>query len=310
MERIIVTGGSGFIGSHLCETLLHENYNVACIDNLLTGSVSNIAHLKKNPNFEFINKSIEGLQKIDGKVDAIFNLASPASPIDYQLLPLETLRANSLGTSCMLEIARETGASFLQASTSEVYGDPKISPQAENYFGNVNPNGKRSCYDEGKRFSESLCMTYLRQFDLDVRIVRIFNTYGPRMRRNDGRVIPNFITQSLEGRPITIYGKGNQTRSFCYVSDLVFGLLSAMNCNGTKGEVINLGNPTELTISEVAKKIIVMCNSKSKIEFHPLPEDDPTSRKPDIAKAKKLLKWEPKIGLEKGLASTIDYFKH
>ncbi len=305
MKKILVTGGAGFIGSHLCERLLKEGNEVICLDNFFTGSKDNIVHLMNNPYFEVIRHDIE--EPILIEVDEIYNLASPASPIHYQKDPVKTVRTNVMGAINVLDIAKRTGARVLQASTSEVYGDPEIHPQVEEYRGNVNPIGPRACYDEGKRCAETLFFDYYREYSVDIRVVRIFNTYGPRMAINDGRVVSNFIIQALKNEDITIYGDGSQTRSFCYVDDLVDGLIKMM-----KSDIIgpvNLGNPGEFTIFELAEKIINLINSKSKIIFRPLPQDDPKQRKPDISKAKKYLNWQPKIGLEEGLAKTIQYFK-
>ena len=305
MKKILVTGGAGFIGSHLCERLLKEGNEVICLDNFFTGSKDNIVHLMNNPYFEVIRHDIE--EPILIEVDEIYNLASPASPIHYQKDPVKTVRTNVMGAINVLDIAKRTGARVLQASTSEVYGDPEIHPQVEEYRGNVNPIGPRACYDEGKRCAETLFFDYYREYGVDIRVVRIFNTYGPRMAINDGRVVSNFIIQALKNEDITIYGDGSQTRSFCYVNDLVDGLIKMM-----KSDIIgpvNLGNPGEFTIFELAEKIINLINSKSKIIFRPLPQDDPKQRKPDISKAKKYLNWQPKIGLEEGLAKTIQYFK-
>ncbi len=305
MKKILVTGGAGFIGSHLCERLLKEGNEVICLDNFFTGSKDNIVHLMNNPYFEVIRHDIE--EPILIEVDEIYNLASPASPIHYQKDPVKTVRTNVMGAINVLDIAKRTGARVLQASTSEVYGDPEIHPQVEEYRGNVNPIGPRACYDEGKRCAETLFFDYYREYGVDIRVVRIFNTYGPRMAINDGRVVSNFIIQALKNEDITIYGDGSQTRSFCYVDDLVDGLIKMM-----KSDIIgpvNLGNPGEFTIFELAEKIINLINSKSKIIFRPLPQDDPKQRKPDISKAKKYLNWQPKIGLEEGLAKTIQYFK-
>ncbi len=309
--KILISGGAGFIGSWLCEEMLRQNYQVICVDNLSTGSEQNILHLKKDKNFEFINQDIINTLKNDfGKIDYIFHLASPASPPDYQRLAIETLLVNSLGTLNMLELARKNNAKFLFASTSEVYGDPLQHPQKENYWGNVNPNGERSMYDESKRFGEALCMGYYRKYKIDVRIARIFNTYGPRMQKDDGRVISNFVNQALEGKPFTIYGKGNQTRSFCYVSDMVSALFKLMFTSNLNGQVVNLGNPNEKTILEISTIIKKLTNSKSQIVFKELPKDDPTRRCPDISKAKKLLEWQPKVTLEEGLKKTIEWYKN
>jgi nucleoside-diphosphate-sugar epimerase len=314
MSRILVAGGSGFIGSHLCDMLLAKGYFVICLDNLLTGSMINIKHLLGNRKFIFLKRDV--VQPFDSAVlkklkdiSAIFNLASPASPIDYQEHPEETALTNSFGTLNLLKLALKNNAKFLLASTSEIYGDPLEHPQKETYWGNVNSFGVRSCYDEGKRFAETLTYIYINKYGLDARVVRIFNTYGPRMQKDDGRVVSNFINQAIERKPLTVYGKGNQTRSFCYVSDLVTGLEKAMFTKGARGEVFNLGNPDEYTVLELARNIVKLTGSKSKIVFKRLPSDDPTKRKPDITKAKKILGWEPKVSLEKGLNKTIDYYK-
>ncbi len=306
MKTIIVTGGAGFIGSHLCDFLLDKNEKVISVDNFLTGSKKNVEHLLDEKNFELIEHNIVEPLSIREKIDQIYNLASPASPIDYQEKPIETILANSAGVKNMLDLAKEKKAAFLQASTSEVYGDPLQHPQKEDYWGNVNPIGPRSCYDESKRFAEAITMAYNRKFKLDARIVRIFNTYGPRMRKDDGRVIPNFINQALSAKPLTVYGDGKQTRSFCFVSNLVEGLYLTMNSKCSTP--INLGNPNEISIIELAEKIISLTRSSSKIVFNSLPLDDPTRRKPDITKAKKILRWEPKTDFEEGLKETIKYF--
>lgn len=313
MQTVIIAGGAGFIGSHLVESLLKDNFKVLCFDNLMTGSRKNVEQFLENPNFKFIEQDIVKPFGFDEKVDFIFHLASPASPNktnkkSYINLPMETLLANSLGTYNLLELARKMNARFLFASTSEIYGDPVVSPQDEKYFGNVNPTGVRSVYDEGKRFSEAMTKAYFRKFNLDIRIARIFNTYGPKMP-DDGRIIINFLFQAFSGKPVTVYGNGMQTRSFCYVLDLVEGLKSLMFEKDVKGEVVNLGNPQEFTVLEIANKILEFTDSKSKIVFEELPEDDPRKRRPDISKAKKLLGWEPKIPLEEGLRKTIEFFK-
>lgn len=313
MQKILVAGGAGFIGSNLCESLLNDGYKVICVDNLLTGSLKNIEPFKNNSNFEFVEldiaKEIKNL-----KTDFIFHLASPASPNkkspkSYINFPIETLLANSYGSYQLLELAKDASAKFLFASSSEIYGDPEISPQKEDYFGNVNPNGIRSVYDEGKRFGEAVAMAYFRKYNLDTRVVRIFNTYGPKMQKDDGRVVSNFVMQSINNNSITIYGTGSQTRSFCYVDDMVEGFKKAMFANGTKGKVINLGNNDERTIKELAIIIKEVTGSQSEIIFEDLPEDDPKSRRPDINLAKELLEWEPKVSLAEGLQKTIKYFK-
>lgn len=319
MQTVYVTGGAGFIGSNLCQKLLTDGYTVVCIDNFLTSSEKNIQELQKNPQFHFLNADVT---KIDAntftnlpKPDFIFHLASPASPNlhnahSFIALPIETLLANTYGTYLFLELAKKHNARFLFASTSEVYGDPLVSPQKEDYWGNVNPNGVRSVYDEGKRCAEAYVMGYVRKFGLDGRIVRIFNTYGPNMQEDDGRVVSNFIIQALKNKPLTIYGDGKQTRSFCYVDDLVDGLCLFMFGNNLKGEVINIGNPNEKTILEFATIVKGLTQTNSEIVYEQLPGDDPKKRKPDITKAKNLLHWEPKISLEEGLQRTIEYFKN
>jgi len=307
-KNILITGGVGFIGSHLCKELIKRGNKIVCLDNFFTGRKDNIRDLLTNPNLELIEYDI--VKPIFLKVDEIYNLACPASPIHYQRNPVETIRTNVIGTFNMLELAKRTKAKILQASTSEVYGDPLEHPQKESYWGNVNPIGKRSCYDEGKRCAETLCMDYHRQHNVDVRIVRIFNTYGPRMLPNDGRVISNFIVQALKNKPITIYGRGTQTRSFQYIDDLIEGIIKMMeNKNNFLGPV-NLGNPEEFTIKELAEKILKLIpGSKSKIIYRQLPSDDPKHRKPDIKLARKKLSWKPKVALEEGLKKTIEYFK-
>ncbi len=305
-KNVLVTGGAGFIGSHLCEELLKEN-KVICVDNLSTGDCRNVEHLMGNKNFKFIEHDVSKPLSIEWKVDRIFHLASPASPVDYQRLPVETMMVNSFGTYNMLNLAKEKKSRFLLASTSEVYGDPEEHPQKESYWGHVNPTGPRSCYDESKRFAEALVLSYSKTYGIDVRIARIFNTYGPRMRTNDGRAIPNFVTQALSKKPITVYGDGKQTRSFCYISDMVEGLIKLM---GSDVKVpVNLGNPDEMKILKVAGKIIKLTGSKSEIEFKELPEDDPKQRCPDISDAKKVFGWEPEVSLEEGLKKTIEYFR-
>lgn len=306
--KCIVTGGAGFIGSHLCEKLLKDGHEVLCVDNLGSGSFDNISHLTENKNFKFIKHNIiEPLQLIEGKVDWIFHLASRASPVDYQEYPVETALANSVGTDRMAKLALAKNAKILFTSTSEAYGEPREHPQKESYWGNVNPVGIRSCYDESKRFGEALLMAYHREYSVDIKIIRIFNTYGPRMRLDDGRVIPNFITQALQNKEITIYGEGNQTRSFCYVDDMVDGIIKMMVSKETGPK--NLGNPVEHTILETAEIIKKLVNSSSKFVYMPLPKDDPTKRQPDISKARELLGWEPSVKFEEGLKKTIEYFK-
>lgn len=307
MKQILVTGGAGFIGSHLCERLLKDGNNVICMDNYFTGCKQNIVHLLNNPYFELVRHDVTFPYYVE--VDEIYNLACPASPIHYQFDPVSTIKTSVIGAINMLGLAKRTKARILQASTSEVYGDPAVHPQEESYWGNVNPIGLRSCYDEGKRCAETLFMDYHRQNKLDVKIIRIFNTYGPRMRPDDGRVVSNFIMQALKGEDITIYGDGMQTRSFQYVDDLVEGMVRMMATENFTGPV-NLGNPGEFTMIELAEIILKMTNSKSKIVFKPLPSDDPKQRKPDISLAKeKLNGWEPAIRLEEGLVETIKYFK-
>lgn len=305
----VVTGGAGFIGSHLCASLLQEKYTVVCLDNLVTGVEKNIEAISHNPQFTFIKWDVTGNLPVLPKIDFIFHLASPASVPDYQAHDEETAMVNSVGTRNLLHIAKTYKAKFLFTSTSEVYGDPLEHPQKETYWGNVNPNGVRACYDEAKRFGEMITLLYVRRHSVDARIVRIFNTYGPHMRKDDGRVVSNFINQALENVPLSMYGTGDQTRSFCYVSDLVTGIKAAMFTENTRGEVINLGNPDEYTITQIAEKIIEMTNSKSVLKYHDLPEDDPIKRKPDITKAKQLLKWSPSISLEQGLKKTIEYYR-
>ncbi len=304
--KILITGGAGFIGSHLCNYLIKQNHKVVCLDNFFTGEMKNISHLIGNSNFELINHDI--IEPIDLDIDQIYNLACPASPIHYQFDPVTTIKTSVIGAINMLDLAKKCNARILQASTSEVYGDPKIHPQKESYWGNVNPIGPRSCYDEGKRAAETLFSDYNKQYSLDIRIVRIFNTFGTNMTPNDGRVVSNFIIQALQGDPITIYGDGNQTRSFCYISDLVKGLYLMMNQENTIGP-INLGNPTELKINDLALKIISLAKSKSIITQKNLPQDDPIKRKPDITLAKQILKWKPEVSIDKGLTKTINYFK-
>ena len=307
MKRILVTGGAGFIGSHLCEKLLEEGYRVVCMDNYITGNKRNIEHLVGRKHIEFIEHDVSKYITIEGPLDFIMHFASPASPIDYLELPIQTLKVGSLGTHNALGLARAKGAGFLLASTSEVYGDPKIHPQPESYWGNVNPIGPRGVYDEAKRFAEAMTMAYHRVHKIDTKIVRIFNTYGPRMRVKDGRAIPAFISQALAGNPITVFGDGSQTRSFCYIDDLVEGIILLMKSK--ENEPVNLGNPVEMTVLELAKKIIELTDSGSKIVFKPLPVDDPKVRQPDITKAGRILKWEPKVSLDDGLEKTIAYFK-
>lgn len=304
-KTILVTGGAGFIGSHLCERLLAEGHKVLCVDNFFTGSQENIRHLLNNDHFEVRRHDI--VDPLVVEIDQIYNLACPASPVHYQFNPIKTIKTSTVGMVNMLGLAKRVGARLLQASTSEIYGDPTEHPQKETYWGNVNPIGPRSCYDEGKRVAETLCMDYHREHDLDIRIVRIFNTYGPRMHPNDGRVVSNFIVQALRGEPITIYGDGSQTRSFCYVDDLVDGLIRMMGMEDFTGPV-NLGNPRETTVDELSTMIRELTGSASKIEKRPLPQDDPRQRQPDITLAKQKLGWEPTVSLEDGLTKTIAYF--
>ncbi len=310
--RVLVTGGAGFIGSHLVERLLAGGDHVVVADNFITGQPSNLDHLDKYPRLRSLPQDMSQPLRseiTDERYDRIYNLASPASPRGYSRYPIETLLVNSHGTYHALELARLHGARFLQASTSEVYGDPLVHPQTEDYWGNVNPNGPRACYDEGKRFAESLVMEYVRQHAVDARIARIFNTYGPRSHPADGRVVPNFCIQALEGRPITIYGDGHQTRSFCYVDDLVRGFLALMETDGLAGEVVNLGNPEEHTILQFAERIVEIAGSASQIVHEPLPTDDPQRRRPDISRARRVLGWEPEITLDEGLRRTLDFFR-
>lgn len=307
MKNILITGGAGFIGSHLCETLINKGNHVICLDNFFTGSRKNIEHLLDNKEFEIIRHDI--VEPILVEADEIYNLACPASPVHYQFNPIKTVRTNVLGVTNMLDLADQTKARILQASTSEVYGDPAMHPQKEEYWGNVNPIGVRSCYDEGKRVAETLMVDYNRQHNVDIRIIRIFNTYGPRMAQNDGRVVSNFIVQALKNEDITIYGDGSQTRSFCYVDDLVRGMISFMEQDDFIGPV-NVGNDGEYTILELAKMIIELSGSSSKIVFRPLPSDDPCKRKPDLTLAKEKLGYEPTVHIKDGLIKTIEYFRN
>ena len=304
--RILVTGGAGFLGSHLCERLLREGHEVICLDNFFTGRRKNIHAYLADPNFELVRHDV--VEPLLLEVDRIYHLACPASPVHYQFNPVKTIKTNVLGTHNMLGLAKRTRARFLLASTSEVYGDPKVHPQTEDYWGNVNPIGIRSCYDEGKRVAETFTMDYHRQNSVDIRIIRIFNTYGPRMLPDDGRVVSNFIVQALKGEDITVYGDGSQTRSFCYVDDLIDGMVRMMESENFTGPV-NLGNPEEFTILALAKKIIAMIGSRSKIVFKPLPSDDPTQRQPDIGLARQQLGWQPKVTVDEGFKTTIDYFR-
>lgn len=304
--RVLITGGAGFLGSHLSDRMLADGHEVVCIDNLFTGSKANIAHLLKNPNFEFVRHDV--IDPFKFEVDQIYNLACPASPPHYQYNPIKTTKTSVMGAINCLGLAKRVRARVFQASTSEVYGDPAVHPQPESYWGNVNPIGKRSCYDEGKRCAETLFFDYHRENKVDIRVVRIFNTYGPRMHPNDGRVVSNFIVQALKGENITMYGDGQQTRSFCYVDDLIEGFVRLMAQTETVGP-INIGNPGEFTMLELAENVLKLTKSKSKIVYKPLPADDPRQRKPDITLAKKYLKWEPKVPLAEGLKKTIAYFK-
>ncbi|MBM3253251.1 MAG: SDR family oxidoreductase [Candidatus Omnitrophica bacterium] len=306
--RILITGGAGFIGSHLCDRLIAEGHKVICMDNLITGSINNIRHLFNNKDFTFIKHNVSTQININGKLDYILHFASPASPVDYLKFPIQTLKVGALGTYNTLGLAKAKKAKFLLASTSEVYGDPLIHPQSEDYYGNVNAIGPRGVYDEAKRFAEAITMAYHRVHSIDTRIARIFNTFGPRMRHNDGRAIPNFIAQALGNEPITVYGDGKQTRSFCYIDDMVRGIYKLMFSD--VNEPINLGNPEEITILKLAKLIISITNSKSEIIFKSLPKDDPKVRCPDITRAKRLLKWHPQIPLEKGLRFLLNSLKY
>lgn len=306
--RMVITGGAGFIGSHLCDYLIEKGHEVICIDNLLTGKEDNIAHLIGNGKFRFIKHNVSDYIYVDGNVDCVLHFASPASPFDYLEFPIQTLKVGSLGTLNSLGLAKAKKARFLLASTSEVYGDPQIHPQREDYWGHVNPVGPRGVYDEAKRFAEAMTMAYHRYHQVDTRIVRIFNTYGPRMRIKDGRSLPNFMCQALSGEDITVFGNGSQTRSFCYVSDLVEGIYRLLLSN--EHEPVNMGNPAEITILQLAKEMLALTGSTSKIEFKPLPVDDPKIRQPDITKAKKILGWEPKVSREEGLRKTLTYFKN
>ncbi|MAT57107.1 MAG: NAD-dependent dehydratase [Ignavibacteriae bacterium] len=307
LKVAVVTGGAGFLGSHLCDKLISNGLKVVCIDNLLTGSIENIEHLFGNENFSFIKHDVTNFIHVPGKVDYVFHFASPASPIDYLKLPIQTLKVGSLGTHKVLGLAKDKNAAFLLASTSEVYGDPKIHPQTEDYWGNVNPVGPRGVYDEAKRFAEAMTMAYHRFHGVKTRIVRIFNTYGPKMRLDDGRALPAFVGQALRGEDITVFGDGSQTRSFCYVDDLIEGIYRLMMSEIT--DPVNIGNPSEITIKQFAEEVLEITKSSSKIIYKPLPIDDPMVRQPDITKAKKLLDWEPKIDRKEGLKITIEYFK-
>lgn len=303
----VVTGGAGFLGSHLCDLLLARGHKVIAIDNFVTGSVDNISHLGGNTHFKFIQQDVTEFIFLDVPVEYVWHFASPASPIDYLEIPIQTLKVGSLGTHKALGLAKNKRARFLLASTSEIYGDPLVHPQKEDYWGNVNTIGPRGCYDEAKRFAEAMAMAYHREHAVETRIVRIFNTYGPRMRLNDGRVVPAFISQALKNKPITVFGQGTQTRSFCYVSDLIEGIYRLMN--GPTSEPVNIGNPHEMTVMEFAREIIKATGSRSKIAHKPLPQDDPKQRRPDITRARTLLGWEPKVPLAEGLKKTIEYFR-
>jgi dTDP-glucose 4,6-dehydratase len=307
METAVITGGAGFIGSHLCDKLLQEGLKVICVDNLITGNIENISHLSGDENFIFIKHDVTNYIFLPGKIDYILHFASPASPIDYLHLPIQTLKVGSIGTHKVLGLAKEKKARLLLASSSEVYGDPEVNPQKEDYWGNVNPVSFRGVYDEAKRFAEALTMAYNRYHKIDTRIARIFNTFGPRMRINDGRAIPNFIMQSLKNEPITIYGDGNQTRSFCFITDQIEGLFKLLM--SSEAEPVNIGTPEEISINEIVNEIIKLTESKSKLKFEKLPENDPKVRQPDIKKAKEKLGWEPKVKREDGLRKTIEYFR-
>lgn len=305
--RILITGGAGFIGSHMVDRLIAEGHQVIAMDNLVTGDLANITHHRSNPNFEFIHHDISNHIHVAGQLDWVLNFASPASPIDYLEFPIQTLKVGALGTHNALGLAKAKGAKFVLTSTSEVYGDPLVHPQHEDYWGNVNPNGPRSCYDEAKRFAEAITYAYHRAHGVDVRVVRIFNTYGPRNRVNDGRVVPTFINQALRGEPLPVFGEGQQTRSFQYVDDLIEGIRRLMNSSFTKP--VNIGNPTEMTILEFAKLILRLTGSQSEIVYKPLPQDDPKTRRPDITRAKEVLGWEPRVPVEEGLKKTIDWYR-
>ncbi len=303
----VVTGGAGFLGSHLCDRLIAEGFKVICVDNLITGNINNISHLAGNENFSFVKHDITNYIFLPGRIDYVLHFASPASPIDYLKLPIQTLKVGSLGTHKVLGLAKEKKARMLLASTSEVYGDPSVHPQTEDYWGNVNPIGPRGVYDEAKRFAEAMTMAYHRYHGVDTRIVRIFNTYGPRMRLDDGRVLPAFVGQALRGEDLTVFGDGSQTRSFCYVSDLVDGIFKLLMSN--ENNPVNIGNPAEITIKQFAEEIIKLTGAKTKIIYKELPEDDPKIRQPNIEKAKRILGWAPKVDRSEGLKITLDYFK-
>lgn len=305
--RILIAGGAGFLGSHLCDYFLAQRHQVVCMDNLATGDVSNIAHLSGRSDFTFVRHDLTERIEAPGPLDWVLHFASPASPVDYLRLPIQTLEVGAIGTRNALEMARARGARFLLASTSEVYGDPRVNPQSEDYWGNVNPIGDRSVYDESKRFAEALTMAHHRTYGVDTRIARIFNTYGPRMRPNDGRAIPTFIRQALAGESLTVFGEGSQTRSFCYVSDLVEGIARLMGA--ATHQPVNLGNPNEMTMLELAKRVLALTGSRSPIAHRPLPQDDPQLRCPDITRARQLLGWEPRVSLDDGLRTTIEWFR-
>jgi dTDP-glucose 4,6-dehydratase len=305
--RIVITGGAGFVGSHLCDRCLAEGHEVVVVDNLVTGSLDNLAHID-SPSFQFLQQDISNRVDVDGPVDFILHFASPASPVDYLELPIQTLKVGALGTHNALGLARAKGAGLLLASTSEIYGDPLIHPQTEDYWGNVNTIGPRSCYDEAKRFAEAIVMAYHRMHQIDTKIVRIFNTYGPRMRINDGRIVPNFLKQAILKEPLTVYGDGSQTRSFCYVTDLVDGIYKLMQSD--EHLPVNIGNPVEFTILEFAEMVKRALDMDAPLEFKPLPQDDPRQRRPDITRARQILGWEPQINLEEGLAHTTEYFNN
>jgi len=307
MPRALVTGGAGFLGSHLCDRLLADGYEVIAMDNLLTGDLANVEHLFSNRKFHFVKYDVTNFIYVEGPIDQIFHFASPASPIDYLEYPIQTLKVGSLGTHKALGLAKAKGASFLLASTSECYGDPLVHPQTESYWGNVNPVGPRGVYDEAKRFAEAMTMAYHRYHQVDTHIVRIFNTYGPRMRLNDGRALPTFMLQGLRGDPITVFGDGSQTRSFCYVSDLIDGI--ARLSRSSEAFPVNIGNPHEITIMEFARKVVELTGSHSEISYKPLPEDDPKTRQPDITRARELLGWEPRVELDEGLQRTLSFFQ-
>ncbi len=307
MPKALVTGGAGFLGSHLCDYLIGKEYEVICMDNLITGDMGNVEHLFKNACFTFVKYDVTNYIHVEGDVDFIYHFASPASPIDYMELPIQTLKVGSLGTHKALGLAKDKKATFILASTSEVYGDPLVHPQQENYWGNVNPVGPRGVYDEAKRFAEAMTMAYHRYHNVSTRIVRIFNTYGPRMRVNDGRALPTFMSQALQNKPLTVFGDGSQTRSFCYVSDLIRGIY--LLAQSDESDPVNIGNPHELSIEGFARKVIEITGSQSKVINKPIPEDDPKVRQPDIRRAKEIIGWEPRVQLDEGLQVTLDYFR-